>query len=99
MTNIINKNELNNQIEKISMYKNEESIMLDSIKTNLTNYNYSYNTNNQNELNNINLELYKKFNTIKNIHEDYIKVITRNIENYEETSKKVETIISNIERY
>lgn len=99
MANTIDKRELNNQIEKITMYKNEESIMFDSIKTNLNNYNYSYNTNNQTKLNDITLELSKKFNIIKNIHENYITVINKNITNYEDTSKKVEKIISNIERY
>lgn len=99
MANIIDERELNNQIEKIAMYKNEESVMLDSIKTNLNNYNYSYNTNNQKKLNDITLELSKKFNIIKNTHEKYITVINKTITNYEETSKKVENIISNIERY
>lgn len=99
MKSIINRDELNNQLEKIAMYKSNESIIFDSIKEILNHYDYLCETNNQEKINDIKIELFNKLNTIKNIHENYIKIIYQNITKYEETSKKTEIILSNIERY
>lgn len=94
---ILNSNELNNELEKIYMYKTEESIFFDKIISSLNQMTNLYVTNNSDSLNNLNFEMVEKLKIVNNIHNNYITVINKNLVKYEEVSKKVENILSDID--
>ena len=97
MKSVINEQELKKGIEKISVYKTEEDLYFDDIKTSLNKLNNLYKTTNKESLANINLELNQKFKKISNIHENYISIFNKTITKYKDTNKEVNEILSDID--
>lgn len=85
---IINKEQLNKQLDKITIYKNEEDIILGELKIKLNSCESLYNTDNQEKISDIKLELFEKLDTIKKNHNNYIKVINKTIKKYDKMSNK-----------
>lgn len=93
---IINEEELNRELQRLSIYKKEEEINLNDLKIKIRNINDLYKTDNTNKLNNLNLELSNKYKIISNIHNNYSIIVERTITKYKETSAETAKEFSNI---
>ena len=92
----INDIELLNELEKFDVYKRDEDVFFDEVKSNLNILNSLYNTDNTNDLIDINLELEEKLKVINNIHNNYKVIINSTIDKYIEAERKVIDIFSDI---
>ena len=96
MNNVMNEEELDNIIKKISMYKKSESIILDKIKSNFKSLKNYYISQNQENINKTFFEIEKKTKVVENNHNSFITVLDKNLAKYKNTSKKVADMFDNI---
>lgn len=83
-------------IQKLNMYKNEESIKFSEINSNFNNLCGCIKSSNVDSLQNIQFELINKFNVIKKIHENDVIVLNKNISKYIDISSMTNQMFSNI---
>ncbi len=97
MDNIMNIEDIENRIEKINMYINEEDLSFEELKNNINNIDFEYISHNQNNLKELLNELTNKMNVISRNHKNNVKIINSNINKYITTSNKVKNIFEDID--
>lgn len=97
MENILNTDEIEKNISKFKMIKNQEDLNFEAIKNELLNINYYYDTNNTSHLDDLNFEVIQKLSTISKIHRLNITVLNKNLEKYRTTRLVVEKSFEKID--
>lgn len=90
----INIEELNKNKEKAIIYQKEEKLNFSNIKIVFENINCHYQTKNTTKLTELEKELTKKLDIIKNNHQNNITIIEKNINKYKEMNRKTEKILN-----
>lgn len=83
---ILNEEVLNNSIEKLIMYSDEESSQLEKITKKLNSINDSYNGLYSERLNSSNIEFTRNFNTITDNKKRIIRKLKTAIEKYKDAA-------------
>ncbi|MBR1376444.1 MAG: hypothetical protein IJ565_01385 [Bacilli bacterium] len=92
----INRSNLESLIQKLNMYKEEESINFESINSELSILNSYYKTKNSSNLENIKTEISNKNNTINTNNNNNINVFNNIIMKYISTARDVANDFDNI---
>lgn len=96
MKNILNDELLKKSIEKIKIYQTDENNQLSNIKRIIDGIGYNYKSTNTNKIEELNLLISTKFNTMRNIHSNNIYVLNHNIDKYRNVRVQVENKFNNI---
>ena len=75
-------------LEKITLYKKEEDIIFENMKSTMPNFREAYKTDNTAALGELEEEFKKKIKVLTKLHIDNIDVINKNIIGYIDTSKE-----------
>ena len=94
--NILNEENLNNSIEKLIMYSDEESSQLEKIEKKLNSINDSYNGLYSERLNSSNVEFTRNFNTIIDNKKKIIRKLKTAIEKYNDSANYTKKIFQNL---
>lgn len=98
MKNIMNVDQIASCLDKIKMYKEQEQLLFEDITNCFEKLKVNYNSNNSKKINNFNLELTKKFNTISNVHANNMLVLEKSMDKYRITSMKAEDVLEDIRK-
>ena len=96
MDNIINKDELENTIQKVSIFNNEQELLVSDFKTIFKNFHYAYNTNNTEKMDILESDLLKGFNVIATNSNQCVLILNRVLTKYVETEHYVSSMFKNI---
>lgn len=96
MRSILDEEKMSTTINKLNMYQKQEEINFNSCNQVFKNLSYSYQTDNTKLLEQKIFEITKKFSTISKLHDNNLLVLNKNLENYQSTKTKVESILNDI---
>ena len=97
MDNILDTEEIEKNISKFKMIKNQEDLNFEAIKDELLNINYYYDTNNTSHLDDLYFEVIQKLSVISKIHHLNIMVLDKNLEKYRTTRLIVENSFAKLD--
>ena len=82
MDNVMNIEQINNIIDKITMYVNQECIIFDDLIKTINEFKYCYVTNNDKGIDNIENKITNKLPVVIRIHNDNVTVFNKNVQKY-----------------
>lgn len=91
--------EYENIINKLKMYKNDESLNFESINNIFENLDYDYNTKNNNKIEIIKSELILNCKTIEKIHNNNIYYLEKRLNTYKSAISESKHILENYNNY
>ncbi len=89
MKQVMDIEQIDNTIEKISIYKRQEDVLFDELKQQMATLKLYYQSDNANMLDNIWLEWYQKSAVITQHHDASIQVLQKNSMQYKELTQKI----------
>ena len=93
--NVMNIEMVDNSLEKLRMYRNDESLLSENLLVSFNKILNSYKTDNYDEFNDLLVEVDSKFNTVMGIHNDNLVVLAKNRSIYSKTVLDVTNIFDN----
>ena len=95
----IDINEYENIINKLKIYKNEESLNFENINKVFENLDYDYNTKNNNKIEIIKSELILNCKNIEKIHNNNIYYLEKKLDTYTSAINESKHILENYNNY
>jgi len=96
MENFINKENLENSIGRINVYRNSRQLQFEKIMDILETLNYAFDTENSKRFFTLQEELVNKGKTLNAICDNQVFVLNKAIERYAETAQKVANLFKDI---
>jgi hypothetical protein len=93
---LIDREEIEKNITKIELYKNEEELDFDNILDKITDMNYCYMTNNTKSIEEIKTDFLNKFKVIQSNHNNNVTILNNTLEKYSQIAEKVKKDFENI---